>query len=101
MFLLEFLVNHFYVSATLLMLSIVSINFLRREKKQAKANLKFAKAKAAGTDTPNTLHPVIDLAKCGGCGACTTVCPEGDILQMIDGKAVLINGSKCVGHGEC
>lgn len=32
---------------------------------------------------------------------CTNVCPEGDILQLVDHKAVLVGPSKCVGHGEC
>lgn len=101
MFLLQFLGDHFYLSVVLFMFSVLLILFIKKERKHAKAKLKMQKSKAAGTDLPNTLHPVIDPTKCGGCAACTVVCPEGDILQMIDGKAVLINGSKCVGHGEC
>jgi thioredoxin reductase (NADPH) len=53
------------------------------------------------THEPITLHPEIDPALCAGCGACTNVCPEGDILQIIDHKAVLVGPTKCVGHGEC
>jgi thioredoxin reductase/Pyruvate/2-oxoacid:ferredoxin oxidoreductase delta subunit len=101
MFLLQFLIDNFYLSVVLFMALVLAVQFVRKEKKHAKAKLKMAKSKAAGTDLPNTLHPVIDATKCGGCAACTVVCPEGDILQMIDGKAQLINGSKCVGHGEC
>ena len=32
---------------------------------------------------------------------CTTVCPEGDVLAMLGGKAVIVNGYKCIGHGLC
>ncbi len=33
--------------------------------------------------------------------ACVSVCPEGDVLQVIGGKAALVNGPKCIGHGLC
>jgi ferredoxin len=29
------------------------------------------------------------------------VCPEGDVLGMVGGKAMIINGYKCIGHGIC
>ena len=35
---------------------------------------------------------------CIGCATCTTVCPEGDVLAMLGGKAVIVNGYKCIGH---
>ena len=38
---------------------------------------------------------------CIGCGACITVCPEGDVLALVNGKATIINGHKCIGHGLC
>mgnify|MGYP001035322005 CR=1 FL=1 len=50
---------------------------------------------------PPTLHPVIDPAKCLGCGACVNACPEGDVLGLINGKSLLINGANCIGHGAC
>jgi thioredoxin reductase/Pyruvate/2-oxoacid:ferredoxin oxidoreductase delta subunit len=50
---------------------------------------------------PQAQHPHIDNIHCIGCATCTTVCPEGDVLAMIGGKAVLINGYKCIGHGLC
>lgn len=56
---------------------------------------------ASGLTQPASLHPVIDPTKCLGCGACTRVCPEGDILGLIDGKAQLIKPSNCIGHGAC
>lgn len=83
------------------MATFYCLNFSRNQKKQLKAEEKLRKAIKVGANEPPTLHPVIDPSKCAGCGACTRVCPEGDILQMINGKAVLVAPSKCVGHGEC
>lgn len=60
-----------------------------------------AAAAEAGLLEPASLHPKIDPSKCLGCGACTRVCPEGDILGMINGKAELIEPSHCIGHGAC
>jgi thioredoxin reductase/NAD-dependent dihydropyrimidine dehydrogenase PreA subunit len=58
-------------------------------------------ADAAGRSEPPSLHPVIDPARCIGCGACTNVCPEGKVLGLIGGRAELIAPSACIGHGAC
>ena len=50
---------------------------------------------------PRAQHPRIDATDCIGCAACTTVCPEGDVLAMLGGKAVIANGYKCIGHSLC
>jgi len=42
----------------------------------------------------------IDEKKCNGCGQCVTGCPEG-ALQIIDGKAWLVNDLFCDGLGAC
>jgi len=42
----------------------------------------------------------IDEEKCTGCGNCVPGCPEG-ALQIIDGKARLINDLFCDGLGAC
>lgn len=42
----------------------------------------------------------IDEEKCNGCGICVTACNEGAI-QIIDGKARLINEIFCDGLGAC
>src|SRR4051812_16670183 len=68
------------------------------EKKNVK---KLQHARAEKLDEPLTLHPEVNPALCMGCGACTRVCPEGDILSLVDHKAVLVSPTKCVGHGEC
>ncbi|MBK7660057.1 MAG: NAD(P)-binding domain-containing protein [Betaproteobacteria bacterium] len=56
--------------------------------------------KEAGLTEPASLHPVIDLAKCCGSGACAKACPE-EAIGFVGGKAVLANPSACIGHGAC
>lgn len=43
---------------------------------------------------------IIDEDKCNGCGKCVTGCPEG-ALQIINGKARLVNDLFCDGLGAC
>ncbi len=50
---------------------------------------------------PTTLHPEINASRCTGCTACVKACPEGEILKIINHKAVLVQPTMCVGHGEC
>jgi len=45
--------------------------------------------------------PVIDLAKCLGCGTCVKSCPEDGVLQLVHGQAAVVNAAACVGHGRC
>ena len=72
-----------------------------RRKKEAIATSKLTAAVEAGLTEPASLHPVIDPGKCIGCGSCMRACHEGDILGLIDGKAVLVEPSNCIGHGAC
>src|ERR1035437_5949167 len=53
------------------------------------------------SEGPKSQHPHIDINYCIGCATCTTVCPEGDVLAMIGGKAAIVNGYKCIGHALC
>ena len=50
---------------------------------------------------PVSMHPQIDALHCIGCGSCVRVCPEGDVLGLIEGKVTLIHAAKCVGHALC
>ena len=60
-----------------------------------------ARVSKLGRNEPVSLHPKIDEHTCICTGACVTVCPEKDVLGMVDGKPELINPSACIGHGEC
>ena len=53
------------------------------------------------SEGPRSQHPHIDTNNYIGCGGCTSVCPEGDVLAMLGGKAVIVNGYKCIGHALC
>jgi len=53
------------------------------------------------SEGPKAQHPRILTDSCIGCGGCVSVCPEGDVLALIDGKATIVNGHKCIGHGLC
>ncbi|MDE3011455.1 MAG: NAD(P)-binding domain-containing protein [Pseudomonadota bacterium] len=55
---------------------------------------------AAGLTEPPSLHPVVDLGRCIGSGACVKACPE-EALGVVDGKAVLVGAAHCIGHGAC
>jgi thioredoxin reductase (NADPH) len=81
--------------------AIVGLYLALRRRTESRSRAIKAAAAEAGLLEPASLHPKIDPAKCLGCGACTRVCPEGDILGMINGKAELIEPSHCIGHGAC
>jgi thioredoxin reductase (NADPH) len=70
------------------------------KKREARAHEAAEKGKLY-SEGPKAQHPHIDNNYCIGCATCTTVCPEGDVLAMIGGKAVIVNGYKCIGHGLC
>lgn len=55
----------------------------------------------AFSEGPRAQHPHIALDQCIGCGGCISVCPEGDVLALVGGKATIVNGHKCIGHGMC
>ncbi|HZO08560.1 MAG TPA: NAD(P)-binding domain-containing protein, partial [Myxococcota bacterium] len=46
-------------------------------------------------------HPLVDLSRCLGCGTCVAACPEGEVLDLVHGQAVVVNGARCVGHAAC
>ncbi len=61
-------------------------------------------AQRVGLMEPVSLHPLIDPARCVGCGECVKACPEtpvSHVLGLIDGKAELVSPSECIGHGAC
>lgn len=76
--------------------------YLRKLKKETRvAEAKVVKAKEDGLFEPVSLYPQINVNNCIKSGACITVCPEKDILGIMNGEATLINASQCIGHGAC
>lgn len=79
-----------------------TIPFLARNRRRERATLEAeADAKARGLDEPASLHPVVDHDGCIGTGACTEVCPEGDVIGFLHGQARVVSPAKCIGHGLC
>lgn len=57
-----------------------------------------------GSAEPASLHPLIDPARCIGCGSCVKACPEQEhheVLGIVGGRAVLVSPGDCIGHGAC
>ena len=80
---------------------VIILYSIQQSRQQARNHTILQKASVDGLIEPTTLHPVIELHKCIGCGACVTACPEGDVLGLIQRKSQLINPSHCIGHGAC
>ena len=78
----------------------LAVWWARARRTQARHAAVDARASALGHE-PVSLHPIIDEHTCINTGACVQVCPEKDVLGMIDGKPKLIKPSACIGHGEC
>lgn len=74
--------------------------WIRAARNRREAELQFQKHSKAGTLTPVTLHPHINLLDCIGCGSCVKVCPE-NVLGIVNGRAAVVNGLQCVGHALC
>jgi thioredoxin reductase/Pyruvate/2-oxoacid:ferredoxin oxidoreductase delta subunit len=89
----------FLYAVPLLAIWLIYAGYNRR----SEARILDAKKQAAeaGLNEPSSLHPLIDHAKCLGCGACVSACPEGRIIGIVGGKAELIHASECIGHGAC
>ena len=90
---------------TLAIAALICVFFLRGYLKGLQAREQAAQAAAEKgklmSEGPRAQHPHIDTNFCIGCQSCTSVCPEGDVLAMLGGKAAIINGYKCIGHGLC
>jgi thioredoxin reductase (NADPH) len=94
-----FIVYFLFLGVPLLL--ILTVNVISNKRKSLKAMAKLTDAKKSGLGEPASLHPYIDPNICLGCGTCVTACPEGEILGMINNKAVLVSPSSCIGHGAC
>ena len=90
------------IALALVLTVVVSVPFIRKRRQHVqRARQAEAKAEEYGLHVPASLHPVVDLGACMGCGACVAVCPEGDVLGLVGGQAQPIQPARCVGHGLC
>ena len=78
---------------------VVYLRSLRRRELYQRQRL--AEAQRLGIDRPRAQFPYVDPEICMGCGGCVKACPEGDVLGIVGGLAVVINGVRCVGIGQC
>lgn len=88
------------IVAVLITLFFVRSHLRHLKEREVRASAAAEKGKLR-SDGPQSQHPHIDVNYCIGCAACTTVCPEGDVLAMVGGKAAIVNGYKCIGHSLC
>jgi thioredoxin reductase (NADPH) len=86
---------------TVPLLALLLFHMRGQQKEESRSKAARDEAVAAGLTEPASLHPVIDLGRCMGCGSCIAACPEGQILGLINRKAELIEPSQCIGHGAC
>jgi thioredoxin reductase/NAD-dependent dihydropyrimidine dehydrogenase PreA subunit len=75
--------------------------FLRRRVRQARDTRTLETSIEKELHLPPSLHPVIDPNTCIGSLSCIKVCPEGDILGIVDGRAALVVAANCIGHSRC
>lgn len=89
-------------SAALLLVALIVLPYALRFRRRARHDReRKEEAAALGIDKPAAQFPFIDPTHCIGCGACVRACPEGDVLGIVGGTAVVVNGLRCVGHGRC
>ena len=89
-----------YAALGLLLVASVLRSVRRLHAKEARAREAAAKS-GLRSDGPRAQTPHVDITRCIGCGACVEVCPEGEVLGVIGGRAAIVNGAKCIGHGLC
>jgi ferredoxin len=75
--------------------------YRRTVQQEQQSHQALEEAAKSGLVEPPSLHPVIDDDLCGGCGSCVEACPEGEVLGLVEGRAALIQPTRCMSHGAC
>ncbi|QQR75466.1 MAG: NAD(P)-binding domain-containing protein [Holophagales bacterium] len=86
----------FVVAAAIVVPYAIAFHRTRRRDRE-----RLVEARGLGIDKPHAQFPFVDAVACIGCGSCVRACPEGDVLGVVGGIAVVVNGIRCVGHGRC
>ena len=97
----DYISEHISLIGLSMMICIALFSLRTKRKKSKKAIYTIEKNIRDNLNEPATLHPEINEGLCAGCGACVSACPEGEILQLVNNKAVLVYPTRCVGHGAC
>jgi thioredoxin reductase (NADPH) len=84
-----------------LVVGSVMVYATRFRRQRALDTKRLEQTRELGMDKASGQYPLIDTGACIGCGTCVAACPEGDVLGVVLGKAVVINGVRCIGHGKC
>jgi len=90
-----------WLLATVVVVAIVVPYLVRFRQRVRRDQERKAEASQLGIDRPVAQYPFVDDRFCIGCGACVAACPEGDVLGIVGGTAVVVNALRCVGHGRC
>jgi putative YpdA family bacillithiol system oxidoreductase len=85
-----------------LLIGVAVVPYFRKVRKREQAARRHLQTSvSSGASKPVAMYPSINELACIGCGSCVRACPEGDVLGVVAGRAMLIKGEKCVGHGLC
>jgi thioredoxin reductase (NADPH) len=98
---MDFLNYLLYIVPTLLLLGWFA---RRRGRLEQRSRVAHEESSRGGLNDPASLHPIIDPARCIGCGSCVKACPEEPehhVLGVINGRAQLVSPGDCIGHGAC
>ena len=88
-------------ASVLLAVAIAISQLVTRRRRMARDAVVLQEKVEKNLHIPRSLHPVIDTNICIGSLSCLKACPEGDILGIKKGTAILVHADHCIGHGRC
>ena len=91
----------FWSVALAIAAAIVVPYYIHHRRRLVDGEERKAEAVLLRIDRPLGQFPYVDPLKCAGCATCVEACPEGDVLGIAGGIAVIINGVRCIGAGAC